>query len=99
MPATVNFAIETLRMLFGRPELIHFSLQKKLKDEPPVRKEKLNTLINFALSLQNYRSMMQAMGLIDYLNDPMLLSQLVDKLPSDLGWNGVSIVCHVKESI
>ncbi|XP_059225672.1 uncharacterized protein LOC131997855 [Stomoxys calcitrans] len=84
VPATVNFAVETLRMLYGRPEIIHLTLQKKLKEHPAVRKEKLETLIHFALAVQNYRTTMQAMGLSEYLNDPMLLNELVDKLPCDL---------------
>ncbi|XP_037825844.1 uncharacterized protein LOC119613849 [Lucilia sericata] len=84
MPATVNFAIETLRMLYGRPEIIHHALQIKLKEHIPVRKDKLDTLIQLALAVQNYRTTMQAMGLGDYLNDPMLLDDLVQKLPCDL---------------
>lgn len=84
LPSTVNFAIETLRMLYGRPEVIHHALQRNLINEPVVRKEKLETLINFALAVQNYRTTMQAMGLSDYLNDPMLLNELLEKLPSDL---------------
>ncbi|XP_075157822.1 uncharacterized protein LOC142231088 [Haematobia irritans] len=84
VPGTVKYAVETLRMLYGRPEIIHHTLQKKLKEHPVVRKEKLETLIHFALAVQNYRTTMQAMGLSEYLNDPMLLNELVDKLPSDL---------------
>lgn len=84
VPSTVPFAIETLRMLYGRPDIIHHTLQFKLKQEPPVRKENLQTLINLALSVQNYRATLQAIGLSDYLNDPMLLNELVQKLPGDL---------------
>lgn len=84
MPATVPFAIETLRMLYGRPEIIHHALQRKLKEEQPIRKDKLETLINFALAVQNYRATMEAIGLADYLNDPMLLNELLEKLPCDL---------------
>ena len=84
MPNTVCFAIGTLRMLYGRPEIIHHALQRNLKNEPTVRKERLETLINFALAVQNYRTTMQAMGCCDYLNDPMLLNELIEKLPADL---------------
>ncbi|XP_075170482.1 uncharacterized protein LOC142242847 [Haematobia irritans] len=88
MPTTVNLAIETLRMLYGRPEVIHQSLQRNLRNEPVVRKERLDTLIHFALAVQNYRTTLQAMGLDDYLNDPMLLQEMVEKLPADfkLDW-------------
>ncbi|XP_075163256.1 uncharacterized protein LOC142235886 [Haematobia irritans] len=84
MPSTVSQAIETLRMLFGRLEVIHHALQAKLRDEPKVRVENLNTLISLALSVQNYCATIQAIGLGDYLNDPMLLNDLVSKLPSNM---------------
>ncbi|XP_075157722.1 uncharacterized protein LOC142230988 [Haematobia irritans] len=84
MPSTVPLAIETLRMLFGRPDVIHDALQRKLRQLPPVRTEKLNTLINFALAVQNYTATMVAIGLGDYLNDPMLLNDLLNKLPGDM---------------
>lgn len=71
-------------MLYDRPEIIHHFLQRKLKQEQPVQKDKLETLINFALSVQNYRATMQAMGLADFLNDPILLNEFIDKLSSDL---------------
>ncbi|XP_053956305.1 uncharacterized protein LOC128861956 [Anastrepha ludens] len=83
-PATVWQAIETLRMLYGRPDVICHSLQRKLRQEPLVRYDKLETLIQFALAVQNYCCTLKAIGLSSYLNDPMLLSELLCKLPSDL---------------
>ncbi|XP_036332247.1 uncharacterized protein LOC118743590 [Rhagoletis pomonella] len=84
MPSTVSLAIETLRMLYGRPDVIHHTLQRKLRQHPIVKMEKMDTLINFALAVQNYRATMQAIGLSDYLNDPMLINKLLTKLPCDL---------------
>ncbi|XP_067635019.1 uncharacterized protein [Eurosta solidaginis] len=84
MPSTISYAIETLRMLYGRPDVIHQTLQKKLRQQPVVKTENLNTLVNFALAVQNYRATMQAIGLEDYLNDPMLLNDLISRLPCDL---------------
>ncbi|XP_054746627.1 uncharacterized protein LOC129251289 [Anastrepha obliqua] len=83
-PATVWQAIETLRMLYGRPDIICHSLQRKLRQEPLVRYDNLETLIQFALAVQNYCCTLKAIGLSSYLNDPMLLSELLCKLPSDL---------------
>ncbi|XP_053953165.1 uncharacterized protein LOC128859969 [Anastrepha ludens] len=90
MPATVGLAINTLRMLYGMPDIIHQTMQMKLRQEPAVRADKLETLIAFSLSVQNYRATIQAVGLADYLNDPVLLNDLVAKLPSDqrLNWGG-----------
>lgn len=83
-PSTVPQAIETLRMLYGRTDVIHQALQRKLRQEPAVRHDNLETLIQFALAVQNYRSTKQAIGLSAYLYDPMLLSDLLSKLSSDL---------------
>ncbi|XP_053964298.1 uncharacterized protein LOC128867221 [Anastrepha ludens] len=90
MPATVGLAINTMRMLYGRPDIIHQTMQMKLRQEPAVRADKLETLIVFSLAVQNYRATIQAVGLADYLNDPVLLNDLVAKLPSDqrLNWGG-----------
>lgn len=63
---TVSLAIEALRMLVGRPEVI-----------------KIETLIDLALTVQNYRATMQAMGHEGYLRDPMLLNELLRNLPGD----------------
>ncbi|XP_050339121.1 uncharacterized protein LOC126765555 [Bactrocera neohumeralis] len=56
MPSTVHLAIETLRMLFGRPDVIHNTLQRKLRQMPAVRTDRLNTLIDLALGVQKYRA-------------------------------------------
>lgn len=91
MPSTVNSAIETLQMLFGRPDVIQHSLQCKLRAHENVKADDLNTLISLSLSVQNYCSTIQALGLNDYVVDPMLLNDLLMKLPSNmkLDWG-----CH-----
>ncbi|XP_020712610.1 uncharacterized protein LOC110117567 [Ceratitis capitata] len=84
MPSTIHLAIDTLRMLFGRPDVIHNRLQRKLRQMPAVRTDRLNTLIDLALGVQNYRATMQALALNEYLNDPMLINELLCKLPGDM---------------
>lgn len=71
-------------MLFGRPDVIHEALQRQLRQTPPVQIDYLETLINFSLAVQNYRTTTQAIGLSDYLNDPMLLNDLQGKLPGNM---------------
>ncbi|XP_059223095.1 uncharacterized protein LOC131996913 [Stomoxys calcitrans] len=95
MPSTVGLAISTLQMLFGRPDVIHQTLQTKLREEPKVRLDNLNTLISLALAVQNYCSIIHAIGLNDYLVDPMLLNDLLSKLPSSmkLEWGRHSLSC------
>ncbi|XP_033232607.1 uncharacterized protein [Drosophila pseudoobscura] len=43
MPATVRLAIETLRMLYGRPEAIYHTLQTKLRMEPSVKSSSISS--------------------------------------------------------
>lgn len=96
MPSTVPLAIATLRMLFGRPDVIHDALQRKLRQTPSVRMDRLETLINLALGVQNYRATIHAIGLSNYINDPILLNDLVNKLPGDmkLDWGRRRIEAH-----
>ncbi|XP_068158232.1 uncharacterized protein [Drosophila tropicalis] len=83
-PETVPYAIGTLRMLYGRPEIIHSSLQRKLREEPAARSNNLDSVIQLALAVQNYCATLVAIGLKEYLHDPALLGELVEKLPGDL---------------
>ncbi|XP_068144127.1 uncharacterized protein [Drosophila tropicalis] len=83
-PETVPYAIGTLRMLYGRPEIIHSSLQRKLREEPAARSNNLDSVIQLALAVQNYCATLVAIGLKEYLHDPALLGELVEKLPGEL---------------
>jgi len=71
-------------MLYGRSEIVNASLQRKLKEEPPIKPNNLESVIRLALAVQNYCATMMSVGLQEYLNDFSLLSDLVAKLPSDL---------------
>ena len=84
LPSTVGSAIETLQMLFGRPDVIHHTLQGSLREHPNVKTDDLNTLISFSLAVQNYCSTIQAIGLTDYAFDPVLLKDLIKKLPATM---------------
>lgn len=84
LPDSVPGVIETLRLLFGRPEQIIHSLLTKVRAEAPPKAEKLETVIAFALAVQNLVGVMEASGLRAHLSNPLLLQELVDKLPSNL---------------
>jgi len=70
--------------LYGRSEIVHASLQRKLKEKPPIEPNNLESVIRLALADQNYCATMMSVGLQEYLNGFSLLSDLVAKLPSDL---------------
>lgn len=80
-PESVPRVIETLRLLYGRPEqLLHCLMQKARKTESP-RMDRLSTFINFGVFVQQLCDHLIASGLVDHLVNPMLIAELVEKLP------------------
>ena len=87
LPDNVSGVIKTLRLLFGRPELIINALLQKIRSDPSPKIEKMETIVQFALSVENLVSTMEAAKLQDHLSNPLLLEELVNKLPSHLKMN------------
>lgn len=87
LASTVPDVIATLRMMYGRPEIIIHSLLLKIKGEPTPKLERLESIITFALSVQNLCSTIEASGLTAHLYNPSLLQELVEKLPSQIKLN------------
>ncbi|XP_058810967.1 uncharacterized protein LOC131675845 [Topomyia yanbarensis] len=87
-PSFVTQIITTLQTLYGRPELIVKCLLDKVRSTPPPRADKLESLINFGLVVQNLCGHLRSMGMDAYLSNPILLQELVDKLPTvnKLNW-------------
>ncbi|XP_061401555.1 uncharacterized protein LOC133337338 [Musca vetustissima] len=81
-PSCVPHAISILRVLYGQPEKILFSLKNKIKALPPVNPNKMDTITNFAVQIKGLQSTIEACGLVDELNNSSLLQELVAKLPS-----------------
>lgn len=87
-PATVPQVISTLQTLFGRPEHIVHQMVTKVRSIPAPRADRLETLVGFGLAVQNLCGHLKAIGLDQHLSNPMLLQELVDKLPANvkLSW-------------
>lgn len=83
VPSSVPAVIETLRLLFGRPELVIQTLIQKLRKEPAPQVDKLETLIAFAMSVQILCGVMEASGLMSHLCNPTLL-QLIENLSAQI---------------
>lgn len=79
---SVSDIIATLRMLYGRPELVINALLRKLRQVPPPREDKLNTWVDFALAVKNVSATIEQADLQSHLGNPLLMSELVDKLPT-----------------
>lgn len=84
LPASVPHVIATLKLLYGRPELLIHTLLQKIRAVPPPKPDKLDMLIAFGMSVQNFCDHLQAGGQEEHLNNPMLLTELVEKLPANL---------------
>lgn len=84
MPAGVPHVIKTLQMRFGRPELIIHFLLDRVRHVPAPKPERLDTLIDFGLAVENLVVHLQAAKQENHLTNPVLLQELVMKLPAQL---------------
>ncbi|XP_068150198.1 uncharacterized protein [Drosophila tropicalis] len=87
LPILVPDVINTLKTFFGRPEQILDRLIDKIR-KINVHKDKLESIVDFAMAVRNACATMEACNLTSHLNNPMLLRELIDKLPTQqkLNW-------------
>lgn len=83
LPACVPRIIETLQNFFGRPEFILEALVKKVRKAPGPKPDDLYSLIMYGIAVQNLVDSIIMLQQQDYLSNPMLLNELVSKLPID----------------
>ncbi|XP_062704433.1 uncharacterized protein LOC134286777 [Aedes albopictus] len=84
LPANVPHVVDTLRTLYGRPELLIRSLHEKIKGTPGPRHDRPETILEFGLVVQNFVDHLQAAQQEEHLSNPMLLQELVEKLPGSM---------------
>ncbi|XP_058827443.1 uncharacterized protein LOC131687376 [Topomyia yanbarensis] len=84
LPASVPHVINTLRTLYGRPELIIRSLISEIQYVPAPRHDQLETLISFGLLVQNLVDHLKAAGQQNHLSNPTLMQDFVEKLPGSM---------------
>lgn len=82
-PEMVPDIIETLEMLFGRPNKILNSLINEVMQEPVIKPGHLNMLVTFALAAKNLCATIENLNKPEYLTNPMLVEVLVEKLPDN----------------
>ena len=81
LPQNVSRVIECLEKRFGRPEYIISLLLDKAVKISPVKEDKLITLIDFSDSVKNLVNTLETLDEENYLQNPILLKELVEKLP------------------
>ncbi|XP_055632650.1 uncharacterized protein LOC129773115 [Toxorhynchites rutilus septentrionalis] len=87
LPTSVPHVIQTLRTLYGRPELLIRVLLEKVQQSPAPKPGRLETLVQFGLTVQNLVDHLVGANQKDHLSNPILMQQLVDKLPDHLKLN------------
>lgn len=84
LPNCVPKIIETLRMVFGRPEIVMHSQIEKIRVCQPVKADKLESIVEFSTAIQNLCATLEATSLFEYDYNPLFMIELVDKLPPNL---------------
>ena len=97
-PSNVPNVISTLKMLYGRPEIIVHSLVNKERAMPAPKQDRLDTLIDFGIAVQNLYATITATGLDEYMFNVALLYELTERLPSSLklNWRCYQMNCTVQ---
>ncbi|XP_055633369.1 uncharacterized protein LOC129773748 [Toxorhynchites rutilus septentrionalis] len=80
-PSNLDQVLATLKMLFGRPEIIVHSLIQKVNNLPAPKADRLGTLVDFALAVRNMVATVQACELEEHLCNLTLLHSLTKRLP------------------
>ena len=72
LPESVPHILETLRLLYGRPELLINALLEKVRSIPAPKAEKLETLIDYGLAVQSLCDHLEAANQTAHLSNPSL---------------------------
>ncbi|XP_062550790.1 uncharacterized protein LOC134215671 [Armigeres subalbatus] len=90
LPESVPQVLQTLQLLYGRPELLVHVLLDKVRAVPAPKSERLDSLIDFGLAVQSLCDHLEAARQEAHMSNPTLLMELVDKLPAHvkLEWAG-----------
>ncbi|XP_055600813.1 uncharacterized protein LOC129749764 [Uranotaenia lowii] len=83
-PDHVTSVMSTLKMVFGRPEAIINAMISKIRMHAPPILERMESIVNFALTVENLRANIEACGVPDFAYNATLRSELVNKLPPPL---------------
>lgn len=91
-PRHVAQVMNTLKTVFGRPELLIRSQIQAARLLKNIDESHLEQLAPFAISVQNLAVVLDSTTTQNYLADPTLLDELVGKLPMSrrLEWAGVA---------
>ncbi|XP_062534005.1 uncharacterized protein LOC134203042 [Armigeres subalbatus] len=97
-PDSVPEVIRTLQTLYGRPEIIISKLIRNVRDAPAPKSERLETLIDFGVAVRNLVSHLIAAEQRNHLSNPVLLQELVEKLPAGVKMQWAQQLIHFPDA-
>ncbi|KAG5874031.1 hypothetical protein JTB14_032007 [Gonioctena quinquepunctata] len=83
-PQNLHQVIETLKMRFGKPEQIIETLLMKVKSISVVKENDMENLISLSSHISNVVSTIQSLNYESHVQNPMILKEIVQKLPDML---------------
>ncbi|XP_062558096.1 uncharacterized protein LOC134222969 [Armigeres subalbatus] len=84
LPESVPYVIDTLHLLYGRPEILINALLERVRSVPAPKVERLESFIDFGMAVQSLCDHLEAADQRAHLTNPSLLSELVGKLPGHI---------------
>lgn len=86
--SAVPDVVDTLHLIFGRPNLVIHGMLEKITNTPSPKDDNLGSIIKYAIAVKNLCATIESSGDLSYLQNPILIQKLVDKLPtqSQLDW-------------
>ena len=84
LPESVPHILETLRLLYGRPELLINALLEKVRAVPAPKAKKLESLIDYGLAVRSLCDHLEAANLQAHMSNQSLLHELVGRLPASV---------------
>lgn len=96
-PDSVPGVMETLRLMYGRPELVIQSLLEEINKTTPPKSDDLGSLIKFSISVKNLCATIESFGAVEHLRNPNLIKALTDKLPSQIQLNWAFYKHQIRE--
>uniref|UniRef100_A0A182NDY2 Uncharacterized protein n=1 Tax=Anopheles dirus TaxID=7168 RepID=A0A182NDY2_9DIPT len=80
-PESVPNVIKDLENLFGRPGRLLKNLLQKIRDTPSPTESRLESFLTFGIRVKQMCDHLLASKMEDHLNNPLLVEELVEKLP------------------
>ncbi|XP_062706264.1 uncharacterized protein LOC134287709 [Aedes albopictus] len=84
LPSSVPQVLATLETLFGSPDRLLQTMLNKVRTVPAPKADRLETLVNFGITVQNLVGHLKGANQQAHLMNPSLLSELVEKLPANI---------------